>query len=151
VTSKEAHQLYANQGRKAPASLAADPCFPLVDRPHKYGARKKEVDGHMFDSTAEALAYQVLKRWEQAGEISSLELQPRFVIVEASRDAQGRKVRAREYRADFRFIRDGRSVVVDVKGFPTPIFLLKKRMFEMQYPGLKLEIWTRKTIKDLGA
>jgi hypothetical protein len=109
------------------------------------------VEGHWFQSTSEALAYQVLRRWEQAGAISNLELQPRFVIVEGSRDAQtGRKVRARCYVGDFSFYRNGKRIVVDVKGFPTPLFLLKKRMFEMQYPGLKLEIWTRQMLKELA-
>ena|ERR1017187_64370 len=143
MTTKEAHQLYANQGRKAPAEITGASVS-------KYHARAKMVEGHWFQSTSEALAYQVLKRWEQVGAISNLELQPRFVIVEGSRDAQGRKVRAREYRADFRFFRDGRSVVVDVKGFSTPVFLLKKRMFEMQYPQYKFEEWTPQQVKEMA-
>ena len=144
MTSKQAQQLYTNQGLKAPAEIAGAPVS-------KYHARKKEVDGHLFDSTSEALAYQVLKRWEQAGEISSLELQPRFVIVEGSRDAQtGRKVRARSYVGDFSFYRDGKQIVVDVKGFPTPLFLLKKRLFEVQYPTIPLEIWTRQMLKEMA-
>ena len=144
MTTKEAQQLYANLGRKAPAELIGTPVS-------KYHARAKMVEGHWFQSTSEALAYQVLRRWEQAGAISNLELQPRFVIVEGSRDAQtGRKVRARSYVGDFSFYRDGKQIVVDVKGFPTPLFLLKKRLFEVQYPTIPLEIWTRQMLKEMA-
>lgn len=143
MTSKEAQQLYANQGRKAPAEIAGASVS-------KYHALRKEVDGHMFASTSEALAYQVLKRWEQAGEISSLELQPRFVIVEASRDAQGRKVRAREYRADFLFVQGGNSVVVDVKGVRTAVYSLKLALFKRQYPRYCFEEWTPRKVKELA-
>ena len=148
MTSKQAQQLYTNQGLKAPAEIAGAPVS-------KYHARKKEVDGHLFASTSEALAYQVLKRWEQAGAISNLELQPRFVIVEASRDAQGRKVRAREYRADFRFIdlrfaTYGVAAVIDVKGVRTAVYSLKLALFKKQYPQYIFEEWTPQQVKEMA-
>ena len=147
VTTRQAAQLYANQGKQPPAELAEA-------KVSKYSARKKEIDGHMFDSTAEALAYQVLRRWEQAGAISGLKLQPRFVIVEASLDAQGLKVRAREYVADFEYSQDVRRVVVDVKGVSTQLYSLKKRLFTVQYlvTGIVNQFleWTPQDVRRLA-
>jgi len=53
---------------------------PPAKRP-KYGNRKTEIDGLIFDSKAEATRYCVLKIRERAGEITDLVLQPKFPIV----------------------------------------------------------------------
>jgi hypothetical protein len=143
MTAKEAAQLYTNQGRKAPAEIVGASVS-------KYHARKKEVDGHMFDSTSEALAYQVLKRWEQAGAISSLELQPRFTITQGHVGEDGRKVRPRKYVADFRYLQDGRLHVVDVKGCKTAVYSLKRAIFLEQYPQYKFEEWTPQQVKEMA-
>ena len=143
MTAKEAAQLYTNQGRKAPAEIVGASVS-------KYHARKKEVDGHMFDSTSEALAYQALKRWEQAGAISSLELQPRFTITQGHVGEDGRKVRPRKYVADFRYLQDGRLHVVDVKGCKTAVYSLKRAIFLEQYPQYKFEEWTPQQVKEMA-
>lgn len=140
MTTKQALQLYHQAGAEPPAELAGTPA------PSKYHARKKEVDGHLFDSTGEALAYRKLRLWEHAGVISDLQLQPRFVISPGYRDAEGHKVRAREYVADFSFMRGGRRVIVDFKGVLTPMYRMKRDIFRQRFPDLEFEEWTKKDL-----
>lgn len=94
-----------------------------LNRPHKYGARRTEVDGIKFDSKAEAERYGVLKIFEQAGAISDLKIHPRYPI-----EVNGERVCI--YVADFAY-RDvcrGTTVVEDVKGTRTAAFILKKKL-----------------------
>lgn len=78
----------------------------------KYGNRKTTVDGIEFDSKAEAAYYCNLKVRERAGEVSNVQLQPRFMFV-----VDG--VLVTTYKPDFQFFDavEKRTRVVDVKGF----------------------------------
>tara|TARA_R110002020_G_C16263217_1_gene770632 strand:- start:1208 stop:1519 length:312 start_codon:yes stop_codon:yes gene_type:complete len=93
---------------------------------NKYRAVKTVVDGIKFDSKAEARRYSNLKILEGVGDISDLELQPRYDLV-----INGIKVGF--YKADFRYIQDGDTIVEDVKGMKTPIYNLKKKMIKAIY------------------
>ena len=86
----------------------------LPKRGNKYGARKTVVDGITFDSKAEAAYYAELKVREKAGEISDVELQPRFPL-KVEHEVIG------VYRADFGFWDNmqNRRRVVDIKGVLT--------------------------------
>jgi hypothetical protein len=99
-------------------------------KPHKYLAEKTTVDGIEFASKAEARRYRVLKQREAAGIIAGLELQPKYLLQEKFRYA-GKAVRAIEYTADFRYLDVAAHAVVveDVKGMPTPLYQLKKKLF----------------------
>lgn len=95
--------------------------------PSKYGAVAACVDNLWFASRAEARRYSELKLLERAGEISRLLLQPRYPLV-----VDGVKIG--EYRADFSYLdKTGAVVVVDVKGVETPVFKIKRRLFEALY------------------
>lgn len=116
----------------------------------KFNSRKKELDGHTFDSTGEAEAYRYLKRDEACGIISKLELQPRFILQDAFKDSSGLRHRAIEYVADFRFLDiNGDSEIVDYKGFRTPVYKIKLKMLRAKYPDLKFTEWDRETLKAL--
>jgi hypothetical protein len=93
---------------------------------HKYHAIPTEIDGIRFDSKSEAIRYQELKLLERAGEISNLELQPKYSI-----DINGKHIC--NYVADFRYLDRGVLVVEDVKGMKTPVYRLKKKMVEAAY------------------
>jgi hypothetical protein len=98
----------------------------------KYGNRKVEIDGHMFDSQAEADHYGDLRFLERAGEITDLELQPVYPLI-----VNG--VIVAQYRADFRFTdADGVVHVQDVKGVKTPVYRLKAKMVKAIY-GIEIE------------
>ena len=107
----------------------------------KYRAKKTIVDGHKFDSKREAEWYKRYREMEKNGEIKNLELQPRF-ILQPSFTKNGKKIRKIEYVADFMFTEcnlEETPHVVDVKGMKTPVYKMKKKMFECQFPLLTIE------------
>ena len=87
----------------------------------KYRSVKTEVNGIKFDSKKEAARYQQLKLLERAGQISYLELQPRFDLIVNGTNCGF-------YKADFRYQENGKVVVEDVKGMKTPVYNLKKKL-----------------------
>ena len=73
-----------------------------------------------------------LKLMEQAGEICSLTLQPRFPVVVGPAN-----IKVCTYVADFRYF-DGEPAICkahieDVKGVRTPLYKLKKKLVEALY------------------
>lgn len=105
----------------------------------KYHAKKTEVDGIKFDSKRESEWYKKYREMEKKGEIRDLELQPRFELQESFRK-HGKAYRRIEYVADFRFTdKNGIDHIVDVKGMITPVYKLKKKLFEYKYPSLHIE------------
>ena len=105
----------------------------------KYHNKKVQVDMYVFDSIAESRRYKELKLLEQAGEISELELQPRFLLQEGFKK-NGKTFRKIEYIADFQYIENGRLVIEDVKGKETEVFKLKRKLFEHEYPDYELKL-----------
>ncbi|WP_342719318.1 DUF1064 domain-containing protein [Bacillus paramycoides] len=104
----------------------------------KYNNKKEKLDGHVFDSKVEADYYSGLKIRQAAGEIISFELQPRFTLQPAF-TKNGKKFVVITYIADFMvYLPNGDVEVVDIKGFITQTFALKKKMFEYKYPHLNL-------------
>ena len=103
-----------------------------VEKKSKYSSAKTDVDGIRFDSKKEAEFYAELKLREKAGEISHLRLQPRYLLQEAFR-YEGKQYREMEYVADFEYIENGVTVVVDVKGFRTAVYMIKKKLFLYKY------------------
>lgn len=88
----------------------------------KYGNVRTEVAGIAFSSKREARRYQELRLYEKAGQISGLELQPRF-------DLSVNGVKVCTYVADFRYrTADGKTVVEDAKGVKTAVYRLKKKL-----------------------
>lgn len=96
-------------------------------RRNKYGVSPKAdrtVDGIVFDSKKECRRYGELKLLQKAGEITNLEIQPRF-------DIHIKKTYIAFYKADFRYLnRDGTWTVEDCKGLKMPIYRLKKKLVE---------------------
>jgi hypothetical protein len=110
---------------------------PVVTR-SKFGAVRTVVHGITFASKAEARRYAELMARHVV--IRNLELQPRFPLKGADGSIIG------TYVADFRYQEsmhrhgpDGEfdawteDIVEDVKGVRTPVYRLKKKLFEAQY------------------
>ena len=121
-----------------------------IRRNGKYNARKVTIDGNKFDSAAEARTYAELQLRQERGEISDLELHPRFELLPAFTDCNGDKVRAAKYTADFAYTsRDGKRVIVDVKGgkaTQTQAFNLRWKMLRYKYRDsdkYRFELWER--------
>lgn len=106
---------------------------------NKYRNKKAQIDMYVFDSVRESQRYKELKLLERAGEISNLELQPRFLLQDSFKK-NGRTFRKIEYVADFKYIENGKTIVEDVKGIQTDVFKLKHKIFEKVYPDLTLKI-----------
>ncbi len=92
----------------------------------KFGSVKTKVDGITFDSKKEAARYIDLKLLLKAGEIADLELQPTYVMI-----VNGRKICS--YRADFRYMENGRQITEDVKGVRTAVYGIKKKLLKACY------------------
>lgn len=106
---------------------------------NKYNARKTEVDGIKFDSKAEAKRYQELKRLEYCRDISDLQLQPEFELL-PKLVKNGKTYRKTTYKADFSYFdkRANKYIIEDVKGVVTPVYALKKKLFEHRYAELEI-------------
>lgn len=98
----------------------------------KYKNKKTVVDGITFDSKAEAIRYEQLRRDEILGHIQKLELQKRYILCKGRWKSTG-KPYSITYKADFAYLRDGEIVVEDVKGFRTVEYKMKKKMLMSLY------------------
>ncbi len=105
----------------------------------KYKAKKTEVNGILFDSKKEANRYATLLLLEKSGRIKDLKLQPTYELIPRFKK-NGKTYRKTTYKADFEYFdtKLNKKVVEDVKGFKTPVYLLKKKLFEYNYPELEI-------------
>lgn len=99
-----------------------------------YINKKVVVDGIKFDSKKESRRYLVLKQMQKDGEISDLEVQPRFRLVEGVKFSGDKRAKpAIRYTADFAYTdtKTGKRVVEDVKSPVTkekPSYKMKRHM-----------------------
>ena len=121
---------------------------------NKYRNKVVYVDGVKFDSQKEADRYIFLRKCEEAGLIANLELQPKFELIPAVREEYIEHLKTKDkvktrtlqlainYKADFRYIKDGVEVVEDVKASPkmlTKEFELKFKLFFWKF-GKKVRL-----------
>jgi hypothetical protein len=100
----------------------------------KYHAKKKVIDGIQFDSIQEGQYYLHLKEKQEKGEITAFSLQPKFLLQESFKK-NGKTFRKIEYIADFEIVHLDESIeIIDVKGFETADFKIKRKLFEKKYP-----------------
>ena len=102
-----------------------------VHRPSKFGNKKHQLDGINFVSKAEAAYYWFhIKPRHDAGEINNLVFQPRI-------RCQVGEVKICDYVADFSYFdrnetgqheQQGCQVIVEVKGYKTDVYKLKKKL-----------------------
>lgn len=107
----------------------------------KYGNRKVEIDGIVFDSLKEGRRWCELRMLERGGYISNLERQKKFVLIPKQKDEHGRLLeRECSYRADFVYVDTdtGKTVVEDTKGYRTEAYKLKKKLL-LYVHGLRIK------------
>lgn len=106
---------------------------------NKYRNKKIVCDDIKFDSKKEANYYLKLKMLQKTGVIKNLELQKEF-ILQPSFKLNNKTYRKIAYKADFSYVTDDddKLHVVDVKGFKTDVYLLKKKMLAYKY-GIEIE------------
>ena len=103
---------------------------------NKYQANKSVVAGIVFDSRKEANRYTELKKLEEMGSIRDMSLQVQFELIpsfEIVIDGKKRKRRPITYVADFVYYKDDEKVIEDVKGLRTPVYNIKKKLFEYKF------------------
>lgn len=96
------------------------------ERSNKFRNKPVEIDGIRFASKREANRYSILKMLEKRGLIAGLALQPRFPLR-----VNGKLICT--YVADFLYEEKGETVVEDAKGFRTPEYKIKAKLFEAIY------------------
>lgn len=101
---------------------------------NKYHNKKIEYDGYKFDSIKEKNHYILLITLQELGLIKDLKLQVKFEL-QPSFKYNDKIIRAINYIADFMYYDNelNKSVVVDVKGFRTKEYMLKKKLFLYKY------------------
>ena len=105
---------------------------------NKYRAVKANIDGFTFDSKAEAQYYIALRWQAENGEISNLQVHPRYELLHAFVH-NGKRIAGIYYEADFSYTQDGKQVVVDVKGMRTDVYRLKIKFFLDKYPDIDFQ------------
>ena len=97
---------------------------------HKFNAKKTIRDGLKFDSNKEAEYYDTLKEKVENGEVL-------FFLRQVPIDLPG-NIR---YYCDFLvFNVDHTCDFIDVKGYKTPVYKIKKKQIESIYPFKIMEV-----------
>ena len=108
----------------------------------KYRNQKVSLGDHTLDSKKEMNRFLELSLLQKAGEIEDLRCQVKYVLIPAQRDKQTNKLLEREcaYVADFTYLRSGRLVVEDTKGFRTKEYIIKRKLMLYRYGIRILEV-----------
>ena len=105
----------------------------LMNKISKYRSIPTLVNGITFHSKKEAEKYRDLLLLERAKKVSDLQMQVPFPCV-----VNGKKICS--YFADFVYTEKGKQVVLDVKGYRTPLYKMKKKLVEALYDLKILEV-----------
>jgi len=98
---------------------------------NKYGAKKTEFNGRHYDSKHEASIAQEIEILQRVGEVRKVEPQKSYPLY----GRQGNKIC--NHRPDFTLtFKDGHQEVWEAKGFSTPVWQLKLKLFEDNYPDI---------------
>lgn len=131
------HALIIRSGRK-------EKLMAWYSSSNKYKSTKTEVNGILFDSKKEAKRYSELLMLQNAGLISNLQTQVKFVLIPAQRELSnevyskgknkgmlkpGRVIEKEcAYIADFVYTENGVLKVEDTKGFRTKDYIIKRKL-----------------------
>lgn len=151
----------AKANKKAKATKEESPTTEkTIKQKTKYGAKKTIVDNIKFDSKMEAEYYLYLKDRKENKEIKDFILQPSFILQEAFIIVDGKSYlssdenynnlkkkfnppihRQIKYIADFLItFNDNSQIVIDVKGRETADFKIKRKMYDLRYAHLPLQL-----------
>lgn len=103
---------------------------------NKYHNKKCIYKDMTFDSKKERDYYVILEMMLKNNQITDLKTQVKFEL-QPSFKFNGKTIRSINYIADFTYIKDGKLIIVDTKGYRTEVYKLKKKM--MQYKGLEIK------------
>lgn len=114
----------------------------------KYGNKRTTVSGLVFESKQEAKRYVELMTLQNAGLISNLQRQVKFLLIPKQRCPSGKTERACEYIADFTYFDSkGNAIVEDVKGVKTRDYVIKRKLM-LQTHGVEITEITKNSKKS---
>lgn len=112
----------------------------MTQKKQKFNVSKVVYKGITFDSNIEKEYYIFLEEKVARGEIKSFATQPYYLIQEKF-IKDGKHYREIGYTPDFKIVNNDDSVLlVDIKGFSTPISEMRKKLFDYKYKDIKL-VW----------
>lgn len=122
------------------------PITQMRDAPAQRDTEKRKysnvrvTDGGMtFDSKAEHRRWVYLQHMAKAGHITQLRCQVPFELIPAQVSPSGKRERPTTYVADFVYLDDkGSRVVEDVKGASTPEYRLKRKLLLWRH-GIEIQ------------
>lgn len=104
---------------------------------NKYGAKRTGYNGRTYDSKGEARLAQDIELLRRGGAVIKVEPQKDFGL----HGKNGGKICS--HRVDFFLtFKDGHSEIWEFKGFSTPVFRLKLKLFKDNYPDTIYNIVT---------
>jgi len=110
---------------------------------NKYNAKRIKIDGYFFASEKEGQRYRDLKLMNYNGNITDLIIHPKFELQEGFVDVEGKKIQKITYTADFQYIENGKTIVIDVKGgkaTQTEAFKIKWKIVKYNYPTIYFRV-----------
>jgi len=113
--------------------------FMMMMKMNKYRNKKVKVSGLTFDSKREYQRWRSLLFMEKSGLIEDLKRQVSFDLIPTLK-YNGKTLRKIIYKADFTYFENGKLIVEDSKGFQTPEFKIKHRLFLIKYPDHEFRI-----------
>ena len=103
---------------------------------NKYGNKKTfriiGKERYEFDSLKEAKRFDELYLLLKAKKISDLKLQPEFILADTQYN-NGKTYPKVKYISDFKYIKNEKTVVEDVKGMRTTQYIIKAKWFLSLY------------------
>ena len=148
-TTADVAAVYKGRGVAAPEAIAMACGGEPAKRGNKFNARKKMIDGILFDSGHEGNCYLRLKAMLAAGLLVKIERQVAFSLQDGFRGVDGRKRRAIHIVVDFVVtFTDGSRKVIEAKSKPTRTrsYLDRRKIFEAKWPHIVFEEWTKEVL-----
>ena len=98
---------------------------------NKYNAKKQKYKGKTFDSKKELGRYIYLESLLSQGTITNFEIHPVFPLM-----VNGKKIG--RYTADFKYVRNGQTIIEDVKSKITKTrdYMLRKKILSTYTPPI---------------
>jgi len=107
---------------------------------NKFNNKKTIYNGIKYDSKREAEKAMELDMLKNGGEVLDWTPHPRYLLIPRYLNKDGKVVRPCYYIPDFWVkYKSGAEAVIDIKGFETPEFKLKAKMFNYRYREKNLE------------
>lgn len=109
---------------------------------NKYHSKKITTTDGVFDSKREFERWNELKLLQRAGRIQNLQRQVSYNLIPAQYAMDGKRKKLLEYpcnyKADFVYTENGKTVVEDCKGYRTPEYRIKRKLM-LEKHGIRIK------------